>query len=316
MSESTLSSGGRVAVLVPCFNEAATISAVVRDFAAVLPNARVYVYDNGSTDGTSALAAAAGASVCTVALRGKGNVVRRLFADIEADVYLLVDGDTTYDAASAPAMVALLETDGLDMVAAVRAAVAGDAFRPGLARANRVLTAFLGWLFGRACDDVLSGYRVFSRRFVKSFPALSGGWDIELEIVVHALELGIPFRTLRTPYRARPEGSTSKLNPWSDGPRLMGTMVRLFQSERPLAFYGVLATMGAAAAVVLALPVFSTYLATGLVPRFPTAILATGLMILSALSMAVGLTLNTVTRGRREAKLLAYLRERGPLHRD
>ncbi len=315
VSESSFSECCRIAVLVPCYNEATTIAAVVRDFRAALPDACVYVYDNASTDATAAIAGAAGATVRSVELRGKGNVVRRQFADIEAGIYLLVDGDTTYDAASAPAMIALLESDGLDMVTGVRAAETDDAFRSGHARANRALTAFLGGLFGRRCEDVLSGYRVFSRRFVKSFPSLSEGWEIELEFTVHALELRVPFGTIKTPYRARPQGSISKLNTWSDGARLGMTMVWLFQSERPLTFYGSLASLSAAASILLALPVFSTYVATGLVPRFPTAILATGLMILAALSLAVGLTLDTVTRGRRETKLLAYLQQPGPLHR-
>lgn len=302
----------RIAVLVPCYNEAGTVGSVVRDFAGALPGARIHVYDNQSTDDTAAVARAAGATVRCVPVRGKGKVVRRQFADIDADVYVLVDGDTTYDAASAPAMVRLLQEGGLDMVSAVREAVDANAFRPGHARANRALSAFLGGLFGRECEDVLSGYRAFSRRFVKSFPAAAEAWDIEVEIVVHALELQLPCGSVRTPYRSRPSGSMSKLRTWSDGASVGITMVRLFQTERPLTFYGALAAAGAAASLGLALPLFATYFSTGLVPRFPTAILATGLMILSALSAAVGLTLNTVTRGRREAKLLAYLAQPGP----
>ncbi len=312
MSEREASPRTRVAVLVPCYNESAAIAAVVRDFRQALPHAAVYVYDNASSDGTAAIAESAGAVVRDVQPRGKGNVVRRLFADVDADIFVLVDGDSTYDAASAPAMIALLQSQGLDMVIGTRSAVDPAAYRSGHVWGNRMLTGFLGWLFGQHCEDVLSGYRVFSRRYVKSFPALSAHWGIDPEMIVHALELGMPIGTISTSYRARPEGSASKVNTWPDGARLGWAMVRLFQAERPLFFYGVIAAVFAVASVGLAAPLLETYLETGLVPRLPTAVLATGLMLFAALSGAVGLTLNTVTRGRREAKLLAYLREPGP----
>lgn len=312
MSQPEASPRARVAVLVPCYNESAAIAAVIRDFRQALPHAAVYVYDNASSDATADIAASAGAVVREVRPRGKGNVVRRLFADIDADIYVLVDGDSTYDAASAPAMVALLQSKGLDMVIGTRSAVDAAAFRPGHRWGNRALTRFLGWLFGQSCEDVLSGYRVFSRRYVKSFPALGSGWGIDPEMIVHALELRMPIGAISTPYRARPEGSASKVNTYPDGARLGWAMVRLFQAERPLIFYGAIAAVLALASLGLAVPLLETWLQTGLVPRFPTAILATGLMLLAALSGAVGLTLNTVTRGRREAKLLAYLREPGP----
>jgi len=298
----------RIAVLVPCYNEAVTIAKVIADFRRALPDAEIWVGDNNSSDDTAAIARAHGARVQSVTLQGKGNVVRRLFADVEADVYVMVDGDDTYDAASAPALVGKLRTGRHDMVVAVRHASAKEAYRAGHLLGNRMLTGFLGWLFGRNCRDILSGYRVFSRRFAKSFPVLSGGFEIETELTVHALELKMSVGEMDTPYSERPEGSFSKLSTYRDGLRILHTMLRLFSAERPLAFFGAVALMLAGIALLLAIPVLSTYLATGLVPRFPTAILATGLMILAALSATAGLVLDTVTRGRREFKVLAYLR--------
>jgi glycosyltransferase involved in cell wall biosynthesis len=297
-----------VAVLVPCYNEAVTIRAVVEGFRAALPGAAIHVFDNNSRDDTAAVAAAAGAHVRPVVLQGKGNVVRRAFADVEADVYVMVDGDGTYDAASAGRLVDELVTGHRDMVVAVRIARHEAAYRPGHVLGNRALTGFLSWLFGRNCRDILSGYRVFSRRFVKSFPVLTTGFDIETELTVHALELKMSVGEIETPYVERPEGSVSKLNTYRDGLRILRTMLRLFSAERPLSFFGLIAALLAAGALAVAVPLLLTYAETGLVPRFPTAILATGMMVLAALSGTAGLVLDTVTRGRREMKMLAYLR--------
>ncbi len=298
----------RIAVIVPCYNEAVTIGKVVRDFKAVLPGASLHVYDNNSSDDTIAVALAEGAVVRSVVHQGKGNVVRRLFADIEADVYVLVDGDDTYDAASAPAMIDALLSTGADTVVGVRQPIdAKLAYRPGHAFGNRMLTGFLGVLFGRPCRDILTGYRVFTRRFVKSFPVMSAGFEIETELTVHALELRMAVAEVETPYGERPEGSVSKLNTIRDGVRILVTMIRLFSAERPLVFYSIVAAVLLALALLLAVPILLTYSQTGLVPRFPTAILATGITLLSALAFFSGLILDTVTRGRREFKMLAYL---------
>jgi len=297
---------GHVAVLVPCYNEAVTIAQVVADFGASLPGCRVYVFDNNSKDDTAAIARAAGATVRPVTLQGKGNVVRRQFADIEAEIYLMVDGDATYDASAAPQLVQAVR-DGADMVVGLRVAQNTKAYRPGHVLGNRMLTGFLSWLFGRACNDILSGYRGFSRRFVKSFPILSAGFEIETELTVHALELKTPIAEVTTRYFDRPEGSVSKLSTYKDGLRILKTMIRLFASERPLAFFGSLGAATALLAIGLAAPVVLTWLETGLVPRFPTAILSSAMMIVAMLSVASGLILDTVTRGRREMKMLAYL---------
>jgi glycosyltransferase involved in cell wall biosynthesis len=302
----------RIAVLVPCYNEAVTVAKVIEDFRAALPQAEICVFDNNSRDETGAIALRHGARVQSVNLQGKGHVVRRLFADVEADLYVLVDGDDTYDAASAQRLVQHALQGRYDMVVAVRKAQADAAYRPGHAWGNRMLTGFLSWLFGRACQDILSGYRVFSRRFVKSFPVLSSGFEIETELTVHALELKMSVGELDTPYGERPEGSFSKLSTYRDGFRILRTMLRLFSAERPLAFFSLIGAVLASMATLLTVPLLITYLDTGLVPRFPTAILATGLMVLAALSFFAGLILDTVTRGRRELKMLAYLRERAP----
>lgn len=301
----------RVAVLVPCYNEAVTIAAVVRDFRNALPDAAVYVFDNNSSDGTAEIARAHGAQVRHVTLQGKGHVVRRQFADIEADVYLMVDGDDTYHAGSAPALVECLLDGCHDMVVGVRQAQASAAYRAGHAWGNLALTGFLSWLFGRNCRDILTGYRAFSRRFVKSFPVLSAGFDIETELTVHALEMRMSVGEVETPYKERPEGSFSKLSTYRDGLRILRTMLRLFSAERPLVFFGAIAGMLALASVLLAVPVVVDYMHTGLVPRLPTAVLSTGIMLTAMLSATVGLVLDTVTRGRREAKMLAYLAQPG-----
>ena len=297
----------RVAVLVPCFNEQAAIPAVVRGFRAALPDAAIYVYDNNSSDNTAAEAQAAGATVRTERLQGKGNVVRRMFADIEADAYVLVDGDDTYDAAAAPAMVGMLLRDGLDMVNGARVPEAQGAYRPGHRFGNRVLTGLVGRIFGDRVSDMLSGYRVFSRRFVKSFPALSGGFETETEFTIHALELRMPIGEVATPYKERPVGSASKLNTYRDGLRILRTVLLLVKEERPLPFFAVIAAVLLLMAAVVFAPVLRTYLQTGLVPRLPTAVLATGLVLLSFLSLTCGLILDSVTRGRKEVKRLAYL---------
>jgi glycosyltransferase involved in cell wall biosynthesis len=301
-----------VAVLVPCYNEARAIAKVVGDFRAALPTATIYVYDNNSTDGTVAAAQGAGAVVRREPHQGKGHVVRRMFNDIEADVYVLVDGDATYDAPSAPAMIAKLVDERLDMVVASRVDSEQAAYRPGHRAGNAMLTGFITHIFGRAFTDILSGYRVFSRRFVKSFPILSGGFEIETELTVHALELELPVGEMPTPYYARPAGSASKLSTWHDGFRILWTVLKLYRAERPLALFGSLGIALAIMAVGLAIPIVVTYVEQGLVPRLPTAVLSTGLMLVAFLSIASGLILDTVTRGRREVKLLAYLALRAP----
>jgi glycosyltransferase involved in cell wall biosynthesis len=302
----------RVAVVIPCYNEAPTIGAVVADFRRALPGATVYVYDNNSTDETQRLAAAAGAIVRTEPLQGKGNVVRRMFADVEADAYVLVDGDGTYDAASATQMVALLLGESLDLVNGARVATTGSVYRLGHAFGNKLLTGAVAVIFGNRVRDMLSGYRVLSRRFVKSFPALAAGFETETELTVHALELRLPIAEVDTPYRERPAGSSSKLRTFGDGFRILRTIVLLAKEERPLGFFSIVGAALALTALVLAWPLLTNYLETGLVPRFPTAILATGLMILAFMSVVAGLVLDTVTLGRRELKRLHYLALRGP----
>jgi glycosyltransferase involved in cell wall biosynthesis len=297
----------RIAVLVPCFNEEAAVATVIADFRKALPSADIFVYDNNSSDRTVAVARDAGATVRSERRQGKGHVVRRMFADVDADIYLLVDGDATYDAASAPRMIEALLSDRLDMVVGLRVDQAAAAYRPGHRTGNRMLTGFLSSVFGQAFRDILSGYRVFSRRFVKSFPVLSDGFEIETELSVHALELALPVAEIETPYYARPEGSVSKLNTWRDGLRILGTILRLYRSEKPLRFFTAIGIFLTLVSVGLAVPILITYLEEGIVPRLPTAVLSMGLMILAMLSVSSGLVLDTVTRGRREMKLLAYL---------
>jgi glycosyltransferase involved in cell wall biosynthesis len=302
----------QVAVLVPCYNEERAIAKVVADFRAALPDAAIYVYDNNSTDGTVEVARGAGAVVRRETYQGKGHVVRRMFNDVEADVYVLVDGDATYDAPSAAAMIAKLIEERLDMVVAARIDQETAAYRRGHRTGNRLLTGFVAHMFGRSFTDILSGYRVFSRRFVKSFPILSGGFEIETELTVHALELELPVGELATPYYSRPIGSASKLSTYSDGFRILWTVLKLYRAERPLSLFGAFGVALAIMSIGLAIPIVITYVQEGLVPRLPTAILSTGLMLLGFLSIACGLILDTVTRGRREIKLLAYLALRAP----
>ena len=302
----------RVAVLIPCFNEETAIAEVVAEFRRVLPNALVYVYDNNSTDATREIAERAGAIVRGELLQGKGNVVRRMFADIEADAYVLVDGDGTYDAASAPRMVERLIAESLDMVNGARIATTPLAYRAGHALGNRLLTGAVAVIFGDRIRDMLSGYRVLSRRFVKSFPALAKGFETETELTVHALELRLPIAEIDTPYRDRRAGSASKLRTFRDGFRILRTIVVLMKEERPLLFFSGIGIALAGVAVSIAWPLLTTYLATGLVPRLPTAVLAMGLTILGFMSFVTGLLLDSVTHGRREIKRLHYLALRGP----
>lgn len=296
-----------IAVLLPCYNEEAAIAATVAGFRKALPGATVYVYDNNSTDRTREVAAEAGAIVRTEKQQGKGHVVRRMFADVDADLYVMADGDLTYDPAAAPAMVDLLLAEQLDMVVGTRQHEGDEAYRRGHVLGNRAFTGLLSGMFGRSFSDIFSGYRVFSRRFVKSFPVLSSGFEIETEMSVHALELRMPVGEVATAYAARPEGSESKLSTFSDGWRILRTIVTLYRVERPALFYGTIGALLLAAAVVLAIPLVVTYLATGLVPRVPTAILVTGMTIVAVLCFFAGLILDTVTRGRREVRRLAYL---------
>jgi len=297
----------RIAVILPCYNEEAAIGQTVAAFRSALPGAAIYVYDNNSRDRTVDYARAAGAIVRTERMQGKGHVVRRMFADVDADIYVMADGDATYDASAAPALVARLVDETLDMVVGARRSEVELAYRRGHRLGNRMLTGMLAQLFGRSFSDILSGYRVFSRRFVKSFPILSAGFEIETEISVHALELRMPVAEIETEYGARPEGSTSKLSTYRDGWRILQTILNLYRIERPVLFFGNIGLVLLIAAAILAIPLIATYAQTGLVPRQPTAILITGLVILAFLSFFSGLILDTVTRGRREMRRLAYL---------
>ncbi|MEA3015946.1 MAG: hypothetical protein QOI38_668 [Sphingomonadales bacterium] len=297
----------RLAVLLPCYNEEAAVAQTVAAFRAALPQARIYVYDNNSSDRTAEVAAAAGAIVRTERMQGKGNVVRRMFADVEADVYVMADGDATYDASAAPALVAKLVDEQLDMVVGARRDAVEEAYRKGHRLGNRLFNSLLSFLFGRSFSDIFSGYRIFSRRFAKSFPALSRGFETETEISVHALELAMPVAEVVTVYGARPEGSHSKLNTWRDGWRILKTILHLVRIERPILFYGGFGLLLALVAIGISIPLIITWIETGLVPRFPTAILATGLMCVAFMSFMCGLILDTVVRGRREVRRLFYL---------
>lgn len=299
--------GPRIAVLIPCFNEEAAVPRVIAAFRASLPEATIHVFDNNSRDRTAEVARAAGAQVRNERMQGKGHVVRRMFADVEADVFVLVDGDDTYDAAAAPAMVRMLVEGALDMVTATREGAGLGAFRRGHRTGNALLAGMVRWVFGNRVSDVLSGYRVFSRRFVKSFPAMAAGFETETEFTVHALELCMPIGELRTRYRGRAAGSASKLRTWADGLRILRAIVQLVKEERPLQFFAGCCVLLLAAGVGAGLPLVFEYLRSGLVPRLPTAVLATGLVLAAMLSLACGLILESVTRGRKEMKRLAYL---------
>jgi Glycosyl transferase family 2 len=295
-----------IAVLIPAFNEATTIGDVVRSFRAALPNSRIYVYDNNSWDNTAARAKEAGAIVRREPLQGKGHVVRRMFSDIEADVYVMVDGDATYDAASAPRLVSRLIETQADMVVGARITEEKAAYRAGHRFGNKMLTGLVSTIFGDRFTDMLSGYRAFSRRFVKSYPALASGFETETELTVHALELDMITTEIQTPYGARPAGSLSKLSTVRDGFRILGTIGRLMRDERPLMFFGALSGLIMLTALVLGAPVIAEYMATGLVPRFPTAFLCGTLAVLSGIALVSGIILETVSLGRREMKRLAY----------
>ncbi len=299
--------GERRAVLVPCYNEAESIATVIRDFRQALPTARVYVYDNNSEDGTREVARGAGGIVRQEPRQGKGHVVRRMFSDIDADIYVLVDGDATYHAPAASAMIDKLLRENLDMVVGCRVEQSAAAYRNGHRFGNAMLTGFVGHLFGRELRDILSGYRVFSRRFVKTFPALAQGFETETEITVHALELKVPIGEVDTPYGARGAGSCSKLNTYRDGLRILRMILTLYRREQPIRFFGRGSLVLLAAAAILAWPLLVTFYETGQVPRLPTAVLCTGLVMSALLSFACGLILDTVTRGRQELKRLAYL---------
>jgi len=307
--------GMEIAVLVPCYNEAAAIEKVVRDFKAALPTATVYVYDNNSTDETSAIAAAAGAQVRRELRKGKGNVVRRMFQDIEADIYVMVDGDDTYDAAVAPRLVDRLVGEHLDMVVGRRIETHQAAYRAGHRLGNRVLTGLVGWLFGAQIEDMLSGYRVFSRRFVKSFPSFSREFEIETELTVHAMQMRMAVSEIETNYKERPPGSTSKLRTFRDGWRILLTITNLMRNERPLLFFSLIGLVNVIVAVILGIPIVLEYLDTGLVPRFPTAVLCSALVVIAVLCVATGLILDLVSHVRREAKRLTYLQHPAPRRR-
>ena len=308
----------KTAVLIPCHNEQLTIASVVSSFRAALPSAAIYVYDNNSKDATARVAAEAGAIVRAEPMQGKGWVVRRMFAEIEADFYVLVDGDDTYDASIAPEMLGAAAEQRLAMLVGRRVAKSSAAYRSGHEWGNRMFTRAVAILFGSSLEDILSGYRVFSRDFVKSFPVFSGGFEIETELTVHALTLRLPVGEIPTVYKERPDGSSSKLNKYTDGTRILWTIITLAKNEQPFVFFSLWSLAFLIASLILAYPVVATFLETGLVPRFPTAILATGLTISALVLFACGLILDTVTKGRREMKLLQYLNASGrgsPTHR-
>lgn len=300
----------RLALLIPCFNEAQSIVQVVHDFQRVLPELDIYVFDNASTDDTALLAREAGAKVIHVPLKGKGNVVRRMFADVDADIYIMVDGDATYDASALPKLIHQLIECHCDMVVGSRQIMmvdAREAYRRGHQWGNRWLTQAVTTIFGGGFTDMLSGYRVFSRRYVKSFPAISHGFEIETELTIHALELRMPYAEIPTPYGARVKGSVSKLSTYRDGWKILKTILRLYISEKPLWFFGFSAIIMASFSIVLALPLFNEYWHTGLVPRFPTAVLSASLMVTALLFLVCGLIMEQVTYARHEMKHLAYL---------
>ncbi|MBN8531932.1 MAG: glycosyltransferase [Alphaproteobacteria bacterium] len=301
-----------VAVLLPCYNEAVAIAKVVADFRNALPQATVYVYDNASTDGTSDVARKAGAVVRRVGAKGKGNVIRQMFADIEADIYVMADGDDTYDATVAPGMIETLQTEDLDMVVGIRVSEATDmaAYRTGHRLGNQLFTALVGSLFGRSFTDIFSGYRIMTRRFVKSFPVTSRGFEIETELTIHALDLGLPVGERPVSYRSRPEDSVSKLRTYRDGARILLAILLFMKEVHPLRVFTLVAVLCTLAAWVIAWPVIAEFMHTGLVPRLPTAVLATGLQVSGLLALACGLILDSVARGRKELKRLFYVLHR------
>lgn len=296
-----------VAILIPCFNESVTIEQVVSDFKHFIPTATLYVYDNASTDETVTLARKEGAVVRVIPNRGKGLVVRQMFADIEADIYVLVDGDATYDPSSAPAAIQKLQSENLDMVVCTRKPANQHAFQFTNALGNKLFTKIVNWLFSQTFNDIFSGYRVFSRRFIKSFPAVSQGFEIEAEMTIHALQLGLPWGEMLTSYQERPHGSSSKLHPFRDGARILRTIFLLFLHLRPLILFGVCFTTLMLLSLSLGLPILITFIKTGLVPRIPTAILAASLALLANLCLFSGIVLDGISRSRLEAKRFWYL---------
>ncbi|QXG56363.1 glycosyltransferase family 2 protein [Pantoea jilinensis] len=296
-----------IAVVIPCFNEGISISKVISDFNKYLPEASIYVFDNNSTDDTVERAKGSGATVISVSNKGKGNVVRRMFADVEADLYIMVDGDATYDVSNCKDLINELYDNGLDMVVGARIHTDKQAYRAGHTLGNKVLTGCVKSIFGGSFTDMLSGYRVFSKRYAKSFPAMAKGFETETELTVHALELRMPYSEVEISYLSRMEGSTSKLSTYKDGLRILKTIIKLYSSERPLFFYGMLSLLFSVISVLLAIPLAETYVNTGLVPRLPTALLSTGIFLLAGISLTAGLILESVTIGRREMKRLAYL---------
>ncbi|MEQ8558378.1 MAG: glycosyltransferase [Henriciella sp.] len=297
----------RIAVTLPCYNEAATIAAVIADFRKALPEAEIYVFDNNSTDGTAAIARQAGAIVRTETRQGKGYVVQRIFADVEADIYVMADGDGTYDAALAPTLVELMKRNHVEMVVGTRANVTRDAGRGGHAFGNRIFNILFNAMFGRQFTDIFSGYRVFSRRFAKSFPAVSGGFEIETEMSVHACQIGVPTMERPTPYGVRPEESPSKLKTFRDGFRILGLFFMLAKETRPAAFFGAIGLVLTVLALTLAAPLLVTYFETGLVPRLPTAVLSMGLVMIGTVAAVCGLILDSLARSRVEAKRSVFL---------
>lgn len=297
----------QIAVLIPCYNECTTLSRVIHDFKQQLPTATLYVYDNGSTDNSVAVAKDAGAEVRHVALRGKGQVVRRMFADVEADLYIMVDGDATYDPSCIQQAIRLLQQQKLDMVVCTRQPHSDKSFPLGHTLGNKWFTRIVNFLFGKQFNDIFSGYRVFSRRFVKSFPAISQGFEIEAEITIHALQLGIPCAEIAATYQERPAGSASKLNTIKDGLRILRTVLLLFLYIRPMALFGLLFLILSGLSLLLGAPLIYHYIQTGLVPRFPTAILCASLGLLASLALACGMVLDSVSRARLEAKRCWYL---------
>lgn len=298
----------KIAVIVPCYNEEMSVATVISQFRQHLPEADIYIFDNNSKDKTAFIAKEQGAHVHLVQLKGKGNVVRRMFSDVEADVYVMVDGDATYDATAAKVMIDKLVDDRLDMVVGCRKEN-GDAatYRQGHRLGNKMLTGTVTTIFKGQFTDMLSGYRAFTRRYVKSFPCLSRGFEIETELTIHALELRMRYGEVETSYGERPEGSVSKLSTYKDGVKILKTIVKLYMTERPFYFFLLISSLLVLISLFLGLPILWEYENTGLVPRFPTAILSSAVMTIAIISFVCGIILESVTMGRREMKALFYL---------
>ncbi|MDF2916398.1 MAG: glycosyl transferase family 2 [Microbacterium sp.] len=307
-----MSASPTIAALVPCYNEELSIASVVRDLRAAVPEITVYVYDNASTDRTVEVARAAGAIVRSEERKGKGNVVRRAFADVEADIYVLIDGDDTYDAAALPEMIATLIEGPYDHILGVRNETTESAYRPGHSLGNKGFNWLVGSIFGSDVSDMLSGYRVMSRRFVKSFPALSREFEIETELTVHAMSVRVPQAEVSVGFKDRPEGSESKLRTYHDGFRILNLIAQLVRHERPMFFYGVVASILVLIGILLGIPVVVDFFQTGLVPRLPSAVLALGVVLAGGLAASIGLILDGVLKARREVSRLNYLTYSAP----